>query len=159
MKIITKNNKTITIQFEVPILNSMIKTEEAIQKSLNDCGNEITKEVLSDFDTNGSSIEVNGKRYSSKGKTSKKYQTPYGEINLDRHVYQSSDGGKTYCPLEKNARIIVGTTPVFAKQVSSKYSDLSAKRVQIDFKDNHARHISREYIRRISEAVGLFVDS
>lgn len=159
MKIIEKDNKTITIQFEVPILNSMIKTEEAIQKALNDCGNEITKELLSDFDTNGSSIEVNGKRYSSKGKTSKKYQTPYGEINLDRHVYQSSDGGKTYCPLEKKARIIVGTTPVFAKQVSSKYSDLSAKRVQIDFKDNHARHISQEYIRRISEAVGLFIDS
>ena len=159
MRIIEKNNKTITIQLEVSLSSSMIKTEEAIQKALNDCGNEITKEVLCNFDTDGSSIKVKGKRYSSKGKISKKYQTPYGEINLDRHIYQSSDGGKTYCPLEKDARIIVGTTPVFAKQVSSKYSDLSAKRVQIDFKDNHARHISREYIRKISEAVGLFADS
>ncbi len=159
MKIIEQNNKTITIQFEVAISQSMIKTEESIRVALNNCGNEITKEVLSNFDTDGSSIKVNGKRYSSKGKISKKYQTPYGEININRHVYQSSDGGKTFCPLEKDARIIVGTTPVFAKQVSSKYADLSAKRVQIDFKNNHARDISREYIRRISEAVGLFVDS
>lgn len=159
MKIIEKNNTTITVQFEIQISKSMIKTEESIRTALNDCGNEITKEALSDFDTDGSSIEANGKRYSSKGKTQKKYQTPYGEINLDRHVYQSSEGGKTYCPLEKDARVFVGTTPIFAKQVSSKYSDLSAKRVQIDLKDNHARCISREYIRRISEAVGLFIDS
>ncbi len=159
MKIIEKDSKTIIVQLEIPISKSMIKTEESIRQALNDCGNEITKEVLSDFDTNGSSIKVKGKTYSSKGKVPKKYQTPYGEANIDRYVYQSANGGKTYCPLEKNARIIVGTTPMFAKQVSSKYSDLSAKRVQIDLENNHARHISREYIRQISEAVGLFIDS
>jgi hypothetical protein len=159
MKIIEINNKTIKVQLEIPISQSMIRTEESIRQALNDCGNKITKEALSIFDTDGSSIKVNGKRYSSKGLISKKYQTPYGEVNIDRHIYQSANGGKTYCPLENGARIIVGTTPIFAKQVSSKYSDLSAKRVQIDFRDNHARNISREYIRRISQAVGLFIDS
>ncbi len=159
MKIIKKSNNTIIVQLEVPIQKSMIKTEESIRMALNGCGNEITKEVLSDFDTDGAPIEVKGKRYSSKGKIPKKYQTPYGQINLARHVYQSSDGGKTYCPLEKDSRIIVGTTPIFAKHVSSKYSDLSAKRVQIDLRDNHGRYVSQEYIRQISEAVGLFIDS
>jgi len=159
MKIIERSNKSITVQIEVPISSSMIKTEEAIRVSLNKCGNGITKEILSAFDTDGSSIKIKGKRYSSKGMIQKKYQTPYGEININRNVYQSSDGGKTYCPLEKDARIIVGTTPAFAKQVSSKYADLSAKRVQIDLENNHSRSISREYIRKISEAVGLFVDS
>ena len=76
MKIIEQNNKTITIQFEVPISKSMIKTEGSIRVALNNWGNEITKEILSNFDTDGSSIKVNGKRYSSKGKISKKYQTP-----------------------------------------------------------------------------------
>ncbi len=159
MKIIDRNNKTITVQIEIPITNSMLRTEESIRHALNDCGNEVTKELLYDFDTDGSSIKLNGKTYSSKGRIPKKYQTPYGVVNINRYVYQSTSGGKTFCPLEKDARIIVGTTPMFAKQVSSKYSDLSAKRVQSDFKDNHARHISREYIRRISEAVGLFIDS
>ncbi len=39
---------------------------------------------------------------------------------MNRHVYQRSVGGKTYCPLEKEARIIITSTPLFAKQVSSK---------------------------------------
>jgi len=33
-------------------------------------------------------------------------QTPFGEMALERHVYQSSEGGQTSCPLDQQARIV-----------------------------------------------------
>jgi len=44
-----------------------------------------------------------------------------GEITIERNVYQNNYGGKTYCPLEEEARVFVGSTPKFAKMVSNKY--------------------------------------
>jgi hypothetical protein len=35
-------------------------------------------------------------------------------------VYQSSQGGKTYCLLDQDARIVVSSTPRFAKMVTHK---------------------------------------
>lgn len=156
-KIIESNSQKIKIEIEIPLANTMLITEENISKSLNEGGNIATKEVLLMLDTDGSPIEVKNEKYTSKGKVAKKYQTPYGEINIERHVYQNSKGGKVFCPLEEDARIITSSTPRFSKQVSSKYSDLGSSRVQKDLSSNHNRHISREYIRKISESVSELI--
>ncbi len=118
-KIITKNSDSIVIQVEIPITKSMLTNEENIQKALNQAGLIATQDCLSEFDTDGSPIDVGNVRFTSKGKVSKIYQTPYGETTILRHVYQNSQGGATFCPLENDARIIVGSTPKFAKMVSS----------------------------------------
>jgi hypothetical protein len=94
------------------------------------------------------------KKYTSKGSLSKTYQCPFGEFELCRNVYQSNEGGSTYCPLDNDARILVYSTPKFAKMVSMKYSQTSAKHVQRDLKENHGRSISHTYIQHISQAVG-----
>lgn len=152
-KIIERKNGSIVVQVEIPITNSMLATEENIQEALNKVGLESTEYALSQFDTDGSPIEIGGLRYTSKGQVPKIYQMPYGEVAVRRHVYQSSLGGATFCPLENDARIIVGSTPKFAKMVSSKYSETGATRVQVDLNENHGRYISRSYIQDISEAV------
>ena len=74
-----------------------------------------------------------------------------------RHVYQRSGGGKTYCPLEREARIIITSTPLFAKQVSSKLAYGSARDVQRDLGENHSRLVAVSYIQRVSEAVASIV--
>ncbi|MDR0796267.1 MAG: ISKra4 family transposase, partial [Tannerella sp.] len=89
---------------------------------------------------------------------SKTYQCPFGEFELCRHVYQSNEGGSTYCPLDYDARILIFTTPKFAKTVSQKYSQGGSKQVQRDLAENHGRFISRSYIQDISNAVGRFAD-
>jgi len=73
-------------------------------------------------------------------------------------VYQNSRGGKTYVPLEIEARIIRDASPRLAKQVSSKYSNSSAKKVQMDLNDNHARHISQDYIQNLAQEVGVIIE-
>lgn len=42
---------------------------------------------------------------------------PNGEVEVSRYVYQSSKGGRIYCPLEHHARIIRNATPRFAQCV------------------------------------------
>ena len=152
--IISKNQKEVVLQVKISLESTMLKTEESIQQSLNQAGCLATEIALSQYDSNGDPIMVNGLKYTSKGQIEKIYQTPYGEIRLHRHVYQCSQGGKTYCPLEKDAKIIVYSTPKFAKMVSSKYSSNGGRVVQKDLNENHGRYISRSYIKDISDSVG-----
>lgn len=75
-------------------------------------------------------------------------------MKIQRYVYQTSKGGKTYCPLEQNARIIRGATPRFAKQISHKYSNMNAPSVCEDLNENHHRKIARSYLQDVSDWVG-----
>ncbi len=152
--LISRNQNEVVIKVSITMTASMLKTEESIQHSLNKAGCLATEIALSRYDTDGNPIMVNNEKFTSKGQIEKNYQTPYGEIKLPRHIYQNSLGGKTFCPLEKDAKIIVQSTPKFAKMASSKYASASVRKVQSDLTDNHSRYISRTYIKDISDAVG-----
>ena len=108
--------------------------EEIIQSALNAAGQLATAELLKTFDTDGSAIEICGLRLTSKGKVLKEYETPYEKIGIERHVYQNDNGGNTFCPLDKEARIIGTSTPRLAKIISNKYSRNSVDEVQDDLK-------------------------
>jgi hypothetical protein len=160
--VVKSDSKGVLLKFEFEVLipkgKGMLEMEEIIQSQVHKAGLFSTEHALWEFDTDGSSIEVDGKKYTSKGKVSKAYQTPYGEITVPRHVYQSNQGGNTYCPLDNDARIIVGSTPKLAKMVSSKYSESGARDVHRDLYENHGRYLSRSYIRDISHSVGSLVE-
>jgi hypothetical protein len=152
--IISSEKNSVTIQVTIQISNSMLKSEEAILESVNEVGNLASQETLKSFDTDGSTIIIGSSKLTSKGQEKKAYQTPFGKVEIFRHVYQSSKGGKTYCPLESNARIIVTSTPRFAKIVSNKYANLASTKVQSDLAENHGRNVARSYLQNLSEAVG-----
>jgi hypothetical protein len=154
-KIVKSTSKYLTIQTTIPIEGKdMLTHEEAIQMAMNEAGVIATQYILSQYDTDGSPVKVGKEKYTGKGQVSKIYQCPFGEFELCRHVYQSNQGGSTYCPLENDDRIIAGSTPKFAKTVSSQYSRNSAGDVQRDLRENHGRSVSSTYIQQISRAVG-----
>ncbi|MEA1053767.1 ISKra4 family transposase, partial [Lamprobacter modestohalophilus] len=72
----------------------------------------------------------------------------------ERYVYQTSRGGRIYCPLEHQARIIRGATPRFASQLSHKYAQLNVSAVQTDLEQNHGRKVARSYIQNVADWVG-----
>lgn len=131
----------------------MLSMEEGLQAELNAAGNLATGELLERFDTDGSALLLGAVKFTSKGRQGKLYQTPYGTATVERHVYQSSSGGRTFCPLEYAARTIGSTTPKFAKMVSSKYAETDSSAVRRDLGDNHGREVSRCYVQDISAAV------
>lgn len=141
--IIARTPTSFTIHVEVPYNASMLDFEETLQQRLNDAGVVATAEGLKQFDTDGATITVGPLKLTTKGQVEKDYQTPYGVATLARHVYQSPEGGPTYCPLDRDARIVVSSTPRFAKQVSHKYAEFSSSRVQVDLHENHGRAVSR----------------
>jgi nucleoside diphosphate kinase len=156
-RVVENSDSYVAYMVKIPVSSNMLEAEELIQSSLNEVGKQATERALSRFDTDGSPVTVARMRYTSKGLSSKYYQTPYGEVYLQRHVYQNSSGGSIYCPLEYNADII--TTPRFAKIVSSKYSRIGSKAVQRDLSESNGRSVARCYIQDISEAVGAVISS
>src|SRR3954449_12221960 len=151
--IVSRTATSFTVQFEVPYAESMLGFEEGLQDRLNEAGVEATAEGLRQFDTDGSPITLGTARLTTKGRVEKDYQTPYGVATLARHVYQSPQGGPTYCPLDRDARIVVPSTPRFAKVISHKYAEFSSTRVQVDLEENHGRAVSRCLIQDVADAV------
>ena len=123
-KLISKSKKSVKIEVEIPLGQSMLQSEEQIRTSLNEVGVLASQSALENFDTDGSPIIIGETKLTSRGQARKVYQTPWGEAEVKRHMYQSSKGGKQYCPLEIGARIILTSTPGFAKLVSWKYAEL-----------------------------------
>lgn len=153
-KIISTTEKTFTIQVTVSYNDNMLKAEEHLQECLNKVGSLSTGELLEYFDTDGSPIIIGEIALTTKGKVKKEYQTPYGPAIVDRHVYQTSKGGKTYVPLEAGSKVIGTVTPKFAKMVSSKYSCDAAPGVQRDLAENHGRPVAVSFIKNLTDMVG-----
>jgi hypothetical protein len=153
-KIISKDEEEIIIQVKVSLKGSMLDSEQSIVEGINQVGVLATKEALKRFDTDGSPIEVGDVKFTVRCQSDRVYQSPYGEAKVSRYVYQTSKGGKTFIPLELNARIIQGATPRFAKMLSHKYSNLSAPTVVDDLLSNHSRKTTISYLQNVSDYVG-----
>ena len=139
---------------------SMLESETMIQESINEAGNLMTEKRLLEFDTDGSPIIMGDIKMTTKGVYTGEYETPYGQITVERHLYQTNRGGKTFCPLNENARIIKKTcTPKLAKTISNKYANLAAGEVVTDMSENHSRELTRSYIQDVSEFVGTIVNA
>jgi hypothetical protein len=154
---INRNTQGVAIQIYVPFSESMLNGEEVIQMALNEAGTAATKALLEEFDTDGSPIHIGSARMTSKGKVERDYQTPFGVATVARHVYQTQDGGKTFCPLDQNARIVLSGTPKLAKMLSSKYTDMGASRVAQDMEENHQRKISKGFVQNTADAIGAVI--
>lgn len=113
--IVHNTNGSITVSVTIPLTGSMLEMENTILDAVNDVGCVATGEALKRFDTNGRPIIREGVKLTSKNKDSKKYQTPFGVTEIERHVYQTFKGGKVFCPLEDSACTIFAATPKFAQ--------------------------------------------
>lgn len=153
--IIDRTVDTVTVQIQIALSStSLLASEESILAAINDVGTIASAEAMQKFDTDGSKLERAGLKWSSKGQQPKTYQTPYGAVEVCRHVYQSSAGGQTFCPMEVAGRIINTTTPQFAKQLSHKFAEMSSPKVVEDLAQNHGRQVARSFVQNVAETVG-----
>lgn len=157
--VLDRNDDGIVVQVKIPFGRSMLDNEEAIQEAVNAVGRVATSESLARFDTDGSPIDVGGVRFTSKGQHTEEYHCPYGSFSVLRHVYQHSKGGKTFVPMEQDARLCLNATPRLAKVVSSKYAQGGAPFVCRDLLENHGRKISKGYVKYLSEFVGSIAEA
>ena len=136
----------------------MMDYEEQILQALNEAGRQATGQCLEQYDADGSPIVIGGVKLTSKGRVLKSYQTPFGETAVERHVYQSSEGGPTFCPLDQQARIVNSSTPRFAKMCAFKYATLNSTLAQRDLLESHGRKVSRCYLQDIAQDVATIAE-
>jgi hypothetical protein len=153
-EVISRSGKEVTMAVTVRLTGSLLEMEEAIQEATNAVGCCATEEALKRFDTDGSPIRVGALKLTARGRDPKAYQTPYGVVEVERHVYQTSRGGRIHCPLEQQARIVRGAAPLFASQISHKYAQLNARAAQTDLEQNHGPAVATSYIQHVAEWVG-----
>lgn len=133
---------------------SLLRAEEQLMEALNAIGCQSMQHVLARYDIDGAPLVIGGHKWTSKGLIAKFYETPWGEVFLERHLYQSSKGGQTLCPLEDNARIIGGTaTPHLARSLGHKYANDNARAVVRDLLENHGRKLAPSYVADVAQAV------
>ncbi|MEZ5325114.1 MAG: hypothetical protein R3F19_08615 [Verrucomicrobiales bacterium] len=161
-KIISQSCTEVKIELTVTLTGNMLDSEHAIQQAVNDAGRLATGCALESFDTDGSVIEIGGRRLHPKKlngsyKQPKNYQTPYGKFCAERYVYQGAGGGASYCPVDEGARIISTSTPMMAKLVSAKYSRMGGSETVNDFLD-HGREVTKKCVQNMAENVAQIAD-
>jgi hypothetical protein len=148
---------SITVSFTFSAGPSMLQSEQALQAASNEANNLASAELLQRFDTDGTPITMGKHRLTSKGRFGKNYQTPYGEVRVERHVYQSSQGGSTFCPLDNDARIVRTATPLLARQVAFKFGATNSTMAQRDFAE-HGRHLARSFVQTVASDVASIIE-
>jgi len=152
--IVSQTGNTLTLQIEIGLDGNMMQMEEHIQDALNEAGKLATWKALEQFDTDGSPIILGHTKLTARReKFNQQYESPYGKVDVQRYVYQSNLGGRTYCPMEDAARCVLNSTPRFAKIVSEKYAKLGAPAVQDDLVSTLRRSTTHRYVQDLSDAV------
>ena len=151
--VVQRTDFAYVIQIEVPYQDSMLVAEDAILTALNEAGVAATEEALRRFDADGRPIRLGPMKLTSMGRVRKEYQTPYGVAVIERHVYQGSKGGTTHCPLDQDARIVVSSTPRFARMIAHKYAEFGATRVLNDLAESHGRKVAKAFVQDVADAV------
>lgn len=158
-KIVSREGNRIRFEVDLELTGSLLAMEDSILSSCNQLGCLATAEAIEQFDTDGSPIDIAGVKLTSRSRSNKQYHTPFGKVEVKRHVYQTAQGGRIYCPLESSARIIERATPRMAKLLSSKYARLNANETQADLKENHGCPVSVCYLQKVTDAVGVIAQA
>lgn len=146
---------TMTIETTFSPGSSMLECERRILDALNQAGTLATAQCLAGFDADGAPIAIGGVRMTTKGRVAKVYQTPYGSVPVERHVYQSSGGGETFAPLDRDARIVRDATPRFASMCAAKMACMNSTEAVEDLRRSNGRVIARSYLQNVTGDVAM----
>jgi hypothetical protein len=153
-ELLSNTDDQVSVKITLSKKGSMLEIEEHLQEALNAGGCIAMREIISEFDADGSPIFFGGTKFTAKARHPKSYHTPHGQINVERYLYQSSKGGKSFCPLETKANIQLNATPRFGKIVAAKYAELGAPKLCEDLLESNARKINVSYAQSLGNFYG-----
>jgi hypothetical protein len=118
-------------------------------------GQELTVHLLRSKAVDAPTLEGEGKTYYRQETALGHYQTLYGEVVLSRHLYQTSAGGATLCPLERKCQLSFGAaTPLLTAVMSFKLASAPAGEVTQDLAKSHGVALSATYLHQLAQQVG-----
>jgi hypothetical protein len=134
---------------------SFYEGECHVRALLQRLGQELIAHLLQSKDVNTPRLELAGQSYYRKEAAAGHYQTLYGEVVVSRHLSQTSAGGATICPLERNCQVRFGSaTPPLAEVISFKLANQTAGEVEQDLAKSHGLALSDTCLRQLAHQVG-----
>jgi hypothetical protein len=127
---------TITIQginWEQAQRENFYDGEIIARELVNLIGKELTIDLMRANQVDDQFLVINGTTYYRKDASVGHYQTLFGETVVSRHLYQTSAGGGTICPMVIYCQMSFGSvTPMLAEVASFKLASIrEAKRNKI----------------------------
>jgi len=156
-ELIEQRGNRITVQFTFELTGQMLRDEQALQQTLNEAGQAAMPPMLKQFDTNGEPIRGNGIKHTGKDYATQIYETPYGPGAVERHTYQTAKGGRSYGPLELEARMGLNSTPRYAQIGAGKYARFGDDSISEDLLEGNGREIARNYAKKLRDYGGSIV--
>jgi hypothetical protein len=83
-----------------------IEFSNCLKTEISELGKNILKEYLLSYDSKEDILEREGKTVRKKFKSSKQFLTFYGDIELNRNLYQHDRGGACYFPLDEKWGVV-----------------------------------------------------
>lgn len=152
------NEMTITIQginWEQAQRENFYDGEIIARELVNLIGKELTIDLMRANQVDDQFLVINGTTYYRKDASVGHYQTMFGETVVSRHLYQTSAGGETICPMEINCQMIFGSaTPMLAEVASFKLASMTGGEAEQDLAKSHGLKLSDTYLREIAQQVG-----
>ena len=151
------NELTITIHdvdWEKSCHASFYAGEVQVRLLLQLIGQALTVELLRSKEVTAPRLEYEGQTYYRKEASPGHYHTLYGEVVISRHLYQTSAGGATLCPLEIHCQLSFGgATPLLAEVVSFKLASAPAGEVAQDLAKSHGVSLSVTSLHHLAQQV------
>ena len=133
---------------------SFYRGEQAVQQLVSTIGRELVRELLQNKRAAEPTLEADGQRWYRKEASIGRYHTLYGEVAVERHLYQTSTGGETLCPLEEACHLsFASATPLLAEVLSFKVSAMTPNEVAQDVA-KQGLHLSPSFIQHTAQRVG-----
>lgn len=128
--------------------------EQAVQQLVTTIGQALMQELLQTKGTAELTLEEDGQRWYRKEASIGHYYTLYGEVAVERHLYQRSLGGPTRCPLEEECQLsFASATPLLAEVLSFKVSAMTPNDVAQDL-HKQGLSLSPSFIQHTAQRVG-----
>lgn len=151
--------KTLTItvtdtSWEQTPQRSFYQGEQAVQQIVTAVGRELMQELLQSKNEVEPIIEREGQQWYRKGASLGHYHTLYGKVAVERHLYQTSAGGETRCPLEEACQLsFASATPLLAEVLSFKVCAMTANEAAQDLA-KQGLVLSPSFIQQTTQRVG-----
>jgi hypothetical protein len=132
---------------------SFYQGEQDVQQIVMRIGRELVRELWQSKSVAPPTLEEEERWYRKEASIGH-YHTLYGEVAVERHLYQTSAGGDTRCPLEETCQLsFASATPLLAEVLSFKVSAMPPNEVTQDLA-KQGLVLSPSFIEQTAQRVG-----
>ena len=152
------HDKHVYLQGSFVLQDTYLNSMTSFKDLFHQWGPPVVDAALKNCDTQGEPVFFQGKTYYAlKKRYTRIYSTLFGEVSVERYLYQSSTGGSTLCPMELSAGIIGSAAPDLARLIAFHYAEMPVKRVQAAFLESFQLRLTSQFIQNTAEQVAALL--